>query len=197
MEKEIFNRVFEKRTDSIKLSIDEEDKINGNRIGGYAPSFFNESVISECKLGNYFYYFTLNSDLLPIKENMEISIFYPKDFKLYNRDNKFPNFPIKCILHPSSDRGCEELIFNEFIKSKSIISFEISDDMEEVEDVEDNENVEFEPMYGSKIGGNASFLQDEILYIKSLNEKEYDFIMQFDESSYLRDQVNGNEPFNH
>ncbi|MDR1277479.1 MAG: hypothetical protein LBK02_01875, partial [Treponema sp.] len=54
-----------------------------------------------------------------------------------------------------------------------------------------------EPNYGIKIGGEPALLQKEEYYYKDLINDNYQFIMQIDESEYLRDQIIGNEPFNH
>ena len=54
----------------------------------------------------------------------------------------------------------------------------------------DDENV-----YGNKIGGNPSLLQEEDCYFSNLKTNNFDFIFQFDESSYQKGQVTGNRPF--
>lgn len=198
MEERIFNKLFNERINSIKLFIENNDRMTESRIGGYAPSFFDEKMIRDLKLDDYLYYFTIDSSLLPIKDKLSVSVFYPKEFKLYNLDNKYPTFPIKCIFHtPCIIGNNKSSVFNEFIEPRSINSLGLVNDMQEMEDDDDENNIEFEPIYGSKIGGNPSLLQNETSCLTKLSEDGYVFIMQLDESSYMKEQVHGNEPFNH
>ena len=62
------------------------------------------------------------------------------------------------------------------------------------EDEEEEESF-FENVYGNKIGGNPSLLQEEDYYFSNLKTNNFDFIFQFDESSYQKGQVKGNKPF--
>lgn len=192
-----YKKLFKEKTHSMRIEIGKEDLETGNRIGGYAPAYFDEVEIEKNGLNNYLYFFTLNNEALPIVNDLEISVFIPNEFSLYNTNNKYPKFPLKCIMHPPSPRGNNDMIYNSFMKPQRLLLNILSSDFEEIEDDDEPDEVLLEPVYGSKIGGNPAFLQNEILYVKNLHENEYVFTMQFDESSYLREQVIGNEPFNH
>jgi hypothetical protein len=198
MENDCFNKIFVEKTHSIKLIIDNTDSNNGSRIGGFGPKFFDNSSIEKYELKNYLYYFTVGNDILDnIKNGNEISTFYPKDFLEYNRNYKYPDFPIKCIIHEPSERGNNEIVYNKEIKQNKIISKGLAEDKEEVEDVDNMGGKIFQRKYGIKVGGNPALLQNEEYYYENLLKDNYQFILQMDESEYLRDQINGNEPFNH
>ena len=70
-------------------------------------------------------------------------------------------------------------------------------EIEEVEDVDEPGKMLLEPVMGNKIGGTPAMLQCEPSYYTWLDKDKYEFVMQFDESSYLRNQIIGNEPFCH
>jgi hypothetical protein len=194
---EDFENLFLRRISSLKMEIDDFDSILGSRIGGYAPSCFEEKEVIKYDLNSYWYFFTISQDILNLLIDDEISVFIPKDFNLYNKNYKYPNLPIRCISHSFSERGKNKELFNPQIKSKKIISTGVIDDMNELEDVDNPNEIIVEPILGSKIGGNPSLLQkDDSFYINLLKDG-YEFLMQFDESSYLKGQITGNEPFNH
>lgn len=196
--KELYNKIFVVRQTSLQFAISEHDKQSGSRIGGYAPAYFDDDlIVNEYDLQEYVYYFSIGIDLLPNLANNEVSVFIPKDFNIYNRNNTYPHFPIKCIMHTPSIRGNNEAICNKCIMSKQLVSKGIVNDIEEVEDVDELGKMLLEPIYGNKIGGTPALLQNEPSYYTLLEKDKYVFIMQFDESSYLRNQVVGNEPFNH
>lgn len=122
----------------MQFVVSEHDKQTGSRIGGYAPSYFDDDLIMEkYSLLRYVYYFSIGADLLPNLTDNEISIFIPKDFDLYNSNNIYPHFPIKCIMHTPSIRGNNEKICNKNIMSRQLISTGIINDLEEVEDVDE------------------------------------------------------------
>lgn len=195
---DIYSELFTVRQKSLQFAVSEYDKQNGSRIGGYAPIYFdNEMKIVEYDLQEYVYYFTIGTDLLPNIIDSEISIFIPKDFKAYNRDCAYPHFPIKCIMHIPSPRGKNVIVCNKYIESKQLVSKGINNDTKEIEDIDNPDEMLSEPIYGNKIGGTPALLQDEQSYYTKLEKGKYVFVMQFDESSYLRNQVIGNEPFNH
>jgi hypothetical protein len=197
MENDRFNEIFVKRNYSIKLVIDNNDSNNGSRIGGFAPKFFDNSSIGKYELKNYLYYFTVGNDILDnIKNGNEISIFYPNDFSEYNKNYKYPNFPIKCIIHEPSERGNNGIVYNKGIKQNKIISKGTVEDKEEVEDIDNEGKKLLQIKYGIKIGGEPALLQNEEYYENLLLRDNYQFILQMDESEYLRDQINGDEPFN-
>lgn len=81
--------------------------------------------------------------------------------------------------------------------SKQLIPKGIVNDLEEVEDVDELGKILLEPVMGNKIGGTPAMLQCEPSYYTWLDKDKYVFVMQFDESSYLRNQIIGNEPFCH
>lgn len=196
--KELYNDIFISRQKSLQFIVSEHDKQTGSRIGGYAPSYFDDDLIMEkYSLLRYVYYFSIGADLLPNLTDNEISIFIPKDFDLYNSNNIYPHFPIKCIMHTPSIRGNNEKICNKNIMSRQLISTGIINDLEEVEDVDEPGKMLLEPVMGNKIGGTPAMLQREPSYYTWLDKDKYEFVMQFDESSYLRNQIIGNEPFCH
>lgn len=193
-----YTELFIKRQKSLQFAISEHDEQSGSRIGGYAPAYFDDDLkIAEYDLQEYVYYISIGADLLPNIVGSEISIFIPKDFKAYNRDCKYPYFPIKCIAHIPSLRGENDAICNKYIIPKQLVSKGINNDIREVEDVDEPNEMLLEPIFGNKIGGTPALLQDEQSYYIELEKDKYVFVMQFDESSYLRNQVIGNEPFNH
>lgn len=193
---EKFNQLFIDKSLSIKLSIDNEDSMLGSRIGGYPPICFSESFVKKCSLNNYVYYFTLGNDIVDIIEGKEISVFIPSNFEIYNQNNKYPNFPLKCIFHEPCERGTNEKLCNKQIIQKKIVVSNINNDLEKLEDIDNIGEFIYSPMMGTKIGGSPSLLQIEDDSF-TLEKDNYQFIMQFDESSYLKNQIIGNEPFNH
>lgn len=193
----VYNELFIARQKSLQFAISEHDEQSGSRIGGYAPAYFDDEKIAEHDLQEYVYYISIGADLLPNILGSEISIFIPKDFRAYNRNCAYPHFPLKCIMHTPSLRGKNEAICNKYIMSKQLVSKGINNDIEEVEDVDNPDEILLEPIYGNKTGGTPALLQDEQSYYTELEKDKYVFVMQFDESSYLRNQVVGNEPFNH
>lgn len=196
--KDTYNDLFVARQKSLQFAISEHDRQSGSRIGGYAPAYFDDDLrIAKYGLQEYVYYITIGADLFPNIVGSEISIFIPKNFEAYNRNDTYPHFPIKCILHAPSIRGRNESIYNKHIISKQLDSKGINNDIEEIEDVDAPNEMLLEPIYGNKIGGTPALLQDEPSYYARLEKDKYVFVMQFDESSYLQNQVIGNEPFNH
>jgi hypothetical protein len=192
MDNSTFDIIFIRKTHSIKLVVDKNDSNNGSRIGGFAPKYF-DNKIEKYDLKDYWYYFTISNDIINIKDDNEISVFFPKEFSEYNKNYKYPEFPIKCIMHEISGRGNDDIVFNKYIRQHKIISQGLVED----EEKEDGETTVLEPNYGIKIGGEPALLQKEEYYYKDLINDNYQFIMQIDESEYLRDQIMGNEPFNH
>ena len=193
MDGNVFDKIFVKKTHSIKLVIDKNDSNTGSRIGGFAPEYFNDKI-EKYDLKNYLYYFTISNDIMDINGGNEISIFIPKEFSEYNKNSIYPKFPIKCITHETSERGKDTIVFNKYIQQHKIVSQGLVEDEEKIED---EEEIILNPIYGIKIGGEPALLQDEEYYYKDLIRDNYQFIMQIDESGYLRDQIIGNEPFNH
>jgi hypothetical protein len=199
MENNYMEKIFVEKTHSLKLIIDKTNTNNGSRIGGYAPVFFDNDIVLKNNLNDYLYYFTIGNEILNnIENDNEISVFIPKEFSVYNKNYKYPNFPIKCIMHKPSGKGNNEILYNKNIKSKKIISKGMIEDKEEVEDIDNEGQKILQPIFGIKIGGEPSLLQNEPdIYYKDLMNDNYQFIMQFDESEYLKEQITDNEPFNH
>jgi hypothetical protein len=194
---ENFNQLFLDKTLSLQLKIDSEDSVSGSRTGGYPPICFTESLMSRYNLSNYIYYFTLGNDIIDIIDGKEISIFIPSEFRVYNQNNRYPNFPLICIFHESCERGENENLCNKQILQKKIIPSDFINDMEKIEDVDSLGEYMLSPVLGTKIGGSPSLLQLEDDFYLNLEKNNYQFIMQFDESSYLKNQIIGNSPFNH
>jgi hypothetical protein len=192
-----FEELFLKRSSSLKLSVANTDLLYDSRIGGYAPLYFDDNKISEYRLNQYWYFFTIGKDIFRVADEKEISVFIPKEFNIYNKNYKYPDFPIQCILHPSTERGNNEHLYHPQIKSKQIISLGVTADFEEIEDVDNPTETIIEPVFGSKIGGNPALLQKDDSYYSELIKNGYVFLMQFDESSYQKGQIIGNDPFNH
>ncbi len=64
--KELYNDIFISRQKSLQFVVSERDKQTGSRIGGYAPSYFDDDLIMEkYSLQRYVYYFSIGADLLP------------------------------------------------------------------------------------------------------------------------------------
>jgi hypothetical protein len=64
--KELYNDIFISRQKSLQFVVSEHDKQTGSRIGGYAPSYFDDDLIIEkYSLQRYVYYFSIGADLLP------------------------------------------------------------------------------------------------------------------------------------
>lgn len=64
----------------MQFVVSERDKQTGSRIGGYAPSYFDDDLIMEkYRLQEYVYYFSIGVDLFPNLIDNEVSIFIPKD----------------------------------------------------------------------------------------------------------------------
>lgn len=193
-----YDDLFKTRSKSLRFYISEHDSLGGSRIGGYAPAYFdNDAIIAENNLQEYVYYLSIGEDLFPFISGSEVSIFIPKDFESYNVNDRYPYLPIKCIFHSPSGRGKNEIICNKDIESRQLVGKGIDNDMEEIDDIDEPGNTLLEPVFGNKIGGTPGLLQKEISYAARLEEDNYVFVMQFDESSYLQDQITGNEPFCH
>lgn len=65
--KELYNDIFISRQKSLQFVVSERDKQTGSRIGGYAPSYFDDDLIMEkYSLQEYVYYFSIGVDLFPI-----------------------------------------------------------------------------------------------------------------------------------
>lgn len=78
--KELYNDIFISRQKSLQFVVSERDKQTGSRIGGYAPSYFDDDLIMEkYSLQEYVYYFSIGVDLFPNLIDNEVSIFIPKD----------------------------------------------------------------------------------------------------------------------
>ena len=190
MSQDIFNDLFIVRNKSMSFQITEKDTVSGSRIGGNEPVFFSEQHIRELNLTNHLYFMTISNDL--IKEiDTEFSIFIPKKIE----DTLYPKHNILCIAHPFSNRkeGISSFSNSNIVGRKLVIG-NLQEDIEEIEDEEEEESF-FENVYGNKIGGNPSLLQEEDYYFSNLKTNNFDFIFQFDESSYQKGQVKGNKPF--
>ena len=188
MSQDIFNDLFIVRNKSMSFQITEKDTVSGSRIGGNEPVFFSEQRIRELNLTNHLYFMTISNDL--IKEmDTEFSVFIPKKIE----DTLYPKHNILCIAHPFSDRKEGFSSFsNSNIVGRKLVIGNLQEDIEEIEDEEESF---FENVYGNKIGGNPSLLQEEDYYFSNLKTNNFDFIFQFDEGSYQKGQVTGNRPF--
>jgi hypothetical protein PPSC2_c5390 len=190
MTQDIFNDLFIVRNKSMSFQVSENETISGSRIGGNEPIFFSEQRIRELNLTNHLYFMTISNDL--IKEiDTEFSVFIPKKIE----DTLYPKHNILCIAHPFSNRkeGISSFSNSNIVGRKLVIG-NLQEDIEEIEDEEEEESF-FENVYGNKIGGNPSLLQEEDYYFSNLKTNNFDFIFQFDESLYQKGQVIGNRPF--
>lgn len=159
-----------------KIILNPVDSFSINRLGGNIPAYFDNK---QDDINGMIFYGCFQH---PLKNNLALSIFLPKDHDEMLENNIYPNCTIKIISHPESEES-------------EITSFTNND----------LNKIYFEPYKESyddlpglvKIGGSLELIQEEPYFYEALEQNGYSYLMKIDEDYYPDELLNGSYPFNY
>jgi hypothetical protein len=155
------------------------DDYSGSRVGGRAPDL----EYKDGYLDSHSFLLTLSHKEIYTIDELSVSIFIRNGYRVTDKDTRFPDIGIDCVMHPPVAKRSDDLgrmsVLNESVLSEGV------------------EKAIDPDFYFIKIGGNPNLIQKERYYENEVIEAGYSFLFEVNEEGYPADALNGDYPFNY